>query len=365
MAFFLPVAILCAICGVLALLLVIADGIVNDYGVCTISVNDGERVLEAQGGDSLLSVLGQEQIFIPSACGGRGSCGLCKLKVLDGGGPLLPTEEPHLTDSDRTESFRLSCQVKVRGDMQIEIPPELFSIRQYTAKVVALDSLTHDIKFVRLELVDPETIEFIPGQYVQLEAPPYAKSPESVYRAYSIASDTRDLHHLELIIRLVPNGICTTWVFEYLKVGDMVTFNGPYGDFQIQDTDAEMIFIAGGSGMAPFRSFLTDFTRRNVARRCRYFFGAVQARDMFYLDEMAAYEAALPDFHFIPALSAPADGDAWAGETGLVTDVVAQHCPDCSASEAYLCGSPGMIDACVKVLTSKGLPEDRIYYDKF
>ena len=365
MTFLVAVGVLCALCGVLALLLVVADSYLNDYGICRISINDDERSLEVRGGDTVLSTLSSEKIFIPSACGGRGSCGLCKLKVTAGGGPLLPTETPHLTPAEQADGVRLCCQVKVRSDVAVEIPSELFSIQQYKARVVAMSDLTHDIKFIRFELIDPETIAFVPGQYIQLETPAYSRSPEPVYRAYSLASAPQDPRHVELLIRLVPNGICTTWVFEHLKEGDEVTLNGPYGDFRLQETDAEMVFIAGGSGMAPFRSILLDMEHRQDARRCRYFFGAVRQRDMFYLDEMAHFQQALADFEFVPALSAPEEGQAWDGETGLITEVVGRHYPDCSGVEAYLCGSPGMIDACIGVLTERGLTDDRIHYDKF
>jgi Na+-transporting NADH:ubiquinone oxidoreductase subunit F len=365
MMFFQAVGMLCLISGVLAFLLTIADRWLNDYGVCKISINDGDRELEVPGGSSLLSSLTAEHIFIPSACGGGGSCGLCKLKVLSGGGPVLATEEPHLTTEEIKTNVRLSCQLKVREDMRIEIPEELFRIREYRARVAELRDLTHDIKLVRFELIDPETIEFNPGAYIQLQSKPYAKSAESVYRAYSVASDPADTHHLDLLIRLVPGGICTTWVFEHLKEGEEIRFNGPHGDFEIQDTDAEMIFIAGGSGMAPFRSILSEMKRTGNPRTCRYFFGAVSRRDMFYLDEMKQFENDLPDFKFIPALSAPEPDDKWDGETGLITEVVDRHYPDCSGKEAYLCGSPGMIDACIKVLTTNGMPEENIFYDKF
>ncbi|MBT4820509.1 MAG: 2Fe-2S iron-sulfur cluster binding domain-containing protein, partial [Lentisphaerae bacterium] len=351
MVFFVAVGTLCAICGALAFLLTLADRYLNDYGLCTISINAGERVFTTTGGDSLLTSLSQEQIFIPSACGGRGSCGLCKLKVLGGGGPLLPTETPHLEADEIKDRMRLSCQVKVREDMAIEIPEALFSVREFRACVTELTPLTHDIQLVRMELIDPETIDFTPGAYVQLQAPEYPDSPESVYRAYSVASDPRDTRHLDLIIRRVPGGICTTWVFDHLTVGQRVTFNGPHGDFEMSDTESEMIFIAGGSGMAPFLSMLLDMVQTQTTRPARYFFGAVNRRDMFYLDEMKEFEAKIPDFKFIPALSNPEEAEGWDGETGLVTDVVKAHYRDCSDKEAYLCGSPGMIDACVKVLT--------------
>jgi Na+-transporting NADH:ubiquinone oxidoreductase subunit F len=363
--FVIAVGILAGICGVLAILLVIADWKLNDYGVCRITINGGDRELDVPGGSSLLSTLQAERIFIPSACGGGGSCGLCKLKILEGGGPVLATEEPHLSKEEKAANVRLSCQIKVRNSMQIEIPEEFFNVREFKAQVERMDSLTHDIKLVRLKLLEPEQMEFEPGAYVQLEAPPYGANPDTVYRAYSVAGNPQDRNHVDLIIRLVPNGICTTWVFEHLDEGDKVTLNGPHGDFRLQETDAEKIFIAGGSGMAPFRSMLTHMQAEQSSFRCRYFFGAVSLRDMFYLDEMAEFEKNIPDFKFIPALSKPAPEDGWEGETGLITEVVDRHYPDCSDKEAYLCGSPGMIDACIKVLTKNGMPDENIHYDKF
>lgn len=364
MMFFTAVGVLCALCGVLALLLTIADRFLHDYGTCTILIN-GERELQVPGGSSLLSTLNAEHIFIPSACGGSGSCGLCKVSVLSGGGPLLATEEPHLDAEEIRAGVRLSCQVKIREDMRIEIPAEFFTIREFLAQVDVMTPLTHDIRLLRLRLTDPDHMEFVPGAYVQLQAPAYGKNPTPVYRAYSLAGDPRDTGHIDLIVRLVPKGICTTWIFDHLKVGDQVRLNGPHGEFRLSDSDTDMIFLAGGSGMAPFRSMLFHMRHTGNARRCRFFFGAVKRRDMFYLEEMQEFERDLPDFRFIPALSAPEEKDNWQGEVGLITDVVSRHFPDCSRAEAYLCGSPGMIHACIEVLTANGMPEDKVFYDKF
>jgi Na+-transporting NADH:ubiquinone oxidoreductase subunit F len=186
-----------------------------------------------------------------------------------------------------------------------------------------------------------------------------------VYRAYSISSGPASTGEIELEIRLVPNGICTTYVHRHLKVGDLVTVNGPYGDFHLQPTDREIICIAGGSGMAPIKSILLEMARTRNPRRCRYFFGARSKRDLFLVEQMRELERALPDFRFIPALSQPAPEDAWEGETGLITEVVERHVADASQAEAYLCGSPLMIDACVRTTIAKGLPEANIFYDKF
>jgi Na+-transporting NADH:ubiquinone oxidoreductase subunit F len=170
---------------------------------------------------------------------------------------------------------------------------------------------------------------------------------------------------VELEIRLVPNGICTTYVHKHLKVGDLVTVNGPYGEFFLRDSGREIICIAGGSGMAPIKSILLDMAQKNSPRKAMYFFGARSARDLFLLDDMRALEQQMADFTFVPALSEPKPEDNWTGETGLITDVVRRRVERASQSEAYLCGSPGMIDACIKVLKELGMPEERIYYDKF
>jgi Na+-transporting NADH:ubiquinone oxidoreductase subunit F len=228
-----------------------------------------------------------------------------------------------------------------------------------------LRDLTHDIKEVRLRLVNPPEIEFVPGQFVQFEVPPYRLTDEPVYRAYSLASDRRRRNEIELEIRYVPSGLCTTYVHQHLRVGDLVTINGPYGDFRLRDSDREIILIAGGSGMAPIKSILADMAHARSPRRTRYFFGAKAVRDLFLVDELKALESLLPDFRFIPALSAPLPGDVWSGERGLVTEVVDRHYERCENMEAYLCGSPLMIDACIEVLKRKGLPELQIFYDKF
>jgi Na+-transporting NADH:ubiquinone oxidoreductase subunit F len=352
------------LCAVLAALLLVAERTLVNYGPCSVDINKGSRTFEVKGGRSLLASLIDAGVFIPSACGGRGTCAYCKVRAVEGLGPVAPTEVSLLTEEEIAESVRLSCQVKVRNDIAIAIPEELLSVREFRAEVEAMTDLTHDIKLVRLRLIEPATIEFEPGQYVQLMAPAYGSNPEPVYRAYSIASPPSDSGHIELIIRLAPGGICTTWVFTILKDGDEVRFNGPYGEFRLSDTDAEMVWIAGGSGMAPFWSIVRHMRERGIERPCTYFFGAVGQRDLFLVDELREMEKALPGFRFVPALSG-AENDGWAGETGLITEVVARHLSDGASTEGYLCGSGGMIDASVKVLTAKGIPEERIYYDKF
>ena len=363
--FWIAVGSLCAICGVLAILLVIADRYLNDYGICKLIINKGAREEEVEGGDTLLGSLNSAGLFIPSACGGQGSCGLCKLKVTAGGPPLLPTEEPHLTADEIKDNVRLCCQLKVHEDMELEIPEELFNICEYKGKIESITDLNHDIKLVRIALPAGEEVNIIPGQYMQIETPAYKKTPEPVYRAYSIATDPLDKTHVDLVIRLVPGGICTTYVFEHMTAKQNVTLNGPYGDFFLSDTDKDMIFIAGGSGMAPFLSMLAHMKNENSQRNVTYFFGARAKRDLICLEQMKAFEEAIPNFKFVPCLSEAFPEDNWEGETGLVTDVMKRLCPDLTQMEAYLCGSPGMCDASVAALTANGMPEENIFFDKF
>ena len=361
----LAILILCALTGGLAVLLLVAEYFFASYGPCTIGINAGEKTLTLQGGQSLLRSLTEQKVFIPSACGGRGSCGFCKCRVLSGAGPVLPTELPYLTEEDLAGDVRLSCQIKVKSDLEIEIPSELLSVRDFAATVERVVDLTHDIKGVRLALGPGDSISFRAGQYVQLVAPPYGEVRTETSRAYSVASAPSGTSAIDLIIRLVPNGIVTTYVFEHLREGMAMRFVGPFGDFFLRDSDRECVFIAGGSGLAPFRSMLYDMIERGFRRRTRFFFGAVNPRDLYYVDEFMALGRAHDWFEFVPALSGDAkEGDA-AYERGLITEVVDRSYESLAGHEGYLCGSPGMIDACIRVLSGKGMPEGQIFYDKF
>ena len=352
-------------CGlVLAGLLILAEKKILNYGTCHIDVNAGKKDLEIEGGSSLLSSLAEHNVFIPSACGGRGSCAYCKLKVLEGGGLVSPVEEPYLTPEELKDHVRLSCQVKVRKDLKVEIPEELFNVARFRTRLAHKKPLTHDIVELRMELLEPAEINFEAGQYVQLESAEY-KGHESVMRGYSISSVPSDRNHLELIIRRVPDGICTTWVFDHLKEGQEVTFSGPYGFFHLSDTDAPIICIAGGSGMAPIWSIVRHMKEHGIARPTTYFFGALTQQDLFFVEEFRQLEQECPWFTFVPALSKEPEDSGWEGQRGLITEVVARHFPDTSKHEAYLCGSPGMIDASVVVLKTNGMPEENIFYDKF
>jgi Na+-transporting NADH:ubiquinone oxidoreductase subunit F len=358
------VIIVSVISGFLAFLLVLAEMFFANYGECKIEIN-GKKELVVEGGSSLLSSLNENKIFLASACGGRGSCGFCKCTVKSGGGPLLPTEKPFLNPQEIEAGVRLSCQVKVKEDLQIEIPEEIFNVKKFKAKVSQIKDLTYDIKELTLKLVEPSEIDFKAGQYVQLEAPPYEKSKLSVTRAYSISSSPLHKDYIQLIIRRVPDGICTTYVFDYLQKGDNINFTGPFGDFLIQDTQADMLFVAGGSGKAPIKSMLEYLQKQGSERRMVYMFGARTKEDLYLTEDFRDLEDQLSDFQYVPVLSRPKEDTDWQGKTGYIPPYFPEYIKDSENTEAYLCGSPGMIAAVKKGLLENGVSEDKIYYDSF
>ncbi|MDD5677924.1 MAG: FAD-binding oxidoreductase [Kiritimatiellae bacterium] len=329
-----------------------------------VTIND-QPAFSTPTGRSLLATLKARDIFIPSACGGHGVCGLCRVKVLSDAGPHTSREEALLSAADRLAGMRLSCQVMVERDLKLIIPNDFFHAREYKAEVVALRDLTADIREITLQLRSPPVIDFKAGQYIQFRIPPYAAVRRFTERAYSIASPPSAHNRLELEVRKVLNGVGTTYIFDHLRLNTPVTFNGPYGNFFLHENDLEIILIAGGSGMAPMKAILLDIKERSIRRKIRYFFGARTRDNLFLLDEMQSFEQSLPDFRFIPALSRPLPEDQWQGETGLITEVLKRQLADQYPGEAYLCGSPSMIQACINVLCEKGVANDRIYYDSF
>ncbi|NQT64991.1 MAG: 2Fe-2S iron-sulfur cluster binding domain-containing protein [FCB group bacterium] len=358
------VLIVAGISGFLALLLMIADLFFANYGECKININMKKEIV-VKGGDSLLSTLNEQKIYLPSACGGRGSCGFCKCKVKSGGGPLLPTEKPFLSADEIKDNIRLSCQVKVKEDIEIRIPEDIFNIKKFRAKVTDVKDMTHDIKEITFKLIEPTEIDFRAGQYVQLVSPRYAKVRQSISRAYSISSSPDHTDSIELIIRKVSEGICTTWVHEHLKIGDEVNFTAPFGDFYIRDTEADMLFVAGGSGKAPIKSMLEYLEKRKSTRRMGYFFGAQKRKELYHTEMFENLEIEMHDFKYYPILSQPTEACEWDGRCGYVLPFFDEFIKDPNKTEAYLCGSPGMISACVKDLIKRGIPEEKIYYDSF
>ena len=369
MNFLIAPAVVAIIAGVLAAAISIVDKIVNNYGEVNISINNGKKVITINGGDSLLSSLASQDIFVPSACGGRGSCGACKCKVTSDVGAHLPTETPYMSKEEIAENIRLSCQIKIKADIDIMIPEDLFNVKKFKSKVKSIRDVTHDIKEVIFDL-QGEEINFQAGRYVQLVVPPYDKIKGTTQRAYSMSSRPNDKGVIEVLIRLVPGGIATSWVHNHLEEGQEVELIGPFGDFNRSETNATMVCVAGGSGMAPFKSILYDmFDNGDLDREVWYFFGARTTKDVLYMKEMMELDAKWENFHFIPALSEPGEGSDWKGETGMITDVLDNYLKTKinseKAREGYLCGSPGMIGACNNVLTANKIPLDKIYYDNF
>lgn len=342
------------------LILIAIDILLGSKGARELTINDKKKIT-VEDDDTLLNILSKNKIFIPSACGGKATCGLCKCVVTQGGGEIRSTELSFIKPEDVERGVRLSCQVKVRESMNIEIPDSMLTASEYKTVIDEVKDLTYDIKLIRFRFISPATMDFKPGQYAQLKVPGI-----DVIRAYSIASDPAVKDSIEMIIRYVPNGAATTFVFKALQKGDKVNITGPYGTFFLQeDSERDIVMVAGGSGKAPIRSILYRLRAMGMTRKVRYFFGARAVRDLYYTEELRELEKEFPNFQYIPALSASMPEDNWDGEIGLITDVLDRLSGDISESEAYLCGSPGMIDACIKVLKKNGVRDENVYYDKF
>jgi len=359
---FQSIAVVSGIAVFLSILMVIADATIGNYGEKKLKINKDKELI-VDGGQPLLNALKSEGIFIPSACGGRGSCGLCKIQVDSGGGDFLPTELPWLSDEEQKKNIRLSCQLKVKNDMELTIPEELFNIKEYEAKVTNLTDLTHDIKEVEISLEDPSEIEFKAGQFIQIEVPEYELTDEPVYRAYSVSSQPSLKNKVKLQIKLVPNGICTTYVHKHMKVGESIKFNGAYGDFFLRDTQKDIIMMATGSGMAPMNSILLDMAEKNNDRKVTYLFGCKKKCDLFLIEEMSKLEKKLPNFKFVPALSRPEDD--WKGETGRLNNLVKDYVKDPENTEAYLCAGTKVVNSYKEALIEAGVSEEQIFYDDF
>jgi len=332
---------------------------------------NGKKQMTVKGGSKLLGTLADQGIFLPSACGGRGSCGACKCQVESDVGPYLPTETPYMTDKEMKENVRLACQVKVKADIKVKIPEELFNIKKLQCVVEKITNVTYDIREVLLKMPEGTDLTYLSGNYGQFEVPKYGDLKEPTARGYSFASNPQNKSHLEFLIRLVPGGAVTTYVHNFLKVGEKINIIAPIGEFYVRDTEAAMICVAGGSGMAPFKSIFNDMIAKGTMgkRPIWYFFGARTTKDMYYLDWLWSLDKEYENFHFVPALSEPQPGEKWDGATGLITNVLDSYLvdkiPDSVPKEGYLCGSPGMLDACMVVMRKNKMTEDKIFFDKF
>ncbi len=347
----------------LAVILTIAERLLVNYGVCQVDINAGEKNLEVDGGQSLLSALFENEIYIPSACGGQGSCGFCKCTVLEGGGQILPTERSFMDRQEIRSGVRLACQVKIRQDMRIKIPEDLLNVKMFDATVLSNTKLTYDMAEIRFTLNEPDEISQRPGQYVQIQAP----SPDGpVFRAYSISSATYENNVVELGVRLIPDGICSTYLHN-LKEGEKVTFTGPYGEFRLnEDPETEIVCVGGGAGMSPMKNIIYSIYDKAPDRKVWLFFGCRTTKDIFYLQEYQELAKKHPNFKVIYALSDPlGPNESWDGETGFIHLAVDKYLEKDIPRQAFLCGPPPMIDAVMLTLENKGMKEKDIFYDKF
>jgi Na+-transporting NADH:ubiquinone oxidoreductase subunit F len=374
-------------------------------GEVTIHINDDPaKALKVAAGNTLLGTLSNHKIFIPSACGGKGACGVCEVIVKSGGGTLLPTETGFINRGEAKRGCRLACQVKVKRDMAIEIAPEIFDVRKWRCKVISNRNVATFIKELKLALPEGEEVPFRAGGYVQLECPPHQidfksfdiEAPyredwdkfdlwrfksvlaEPIERAYSMANFPLEKGLLLFTIRIafppgykveIPPGIMSSYVFN-LKPGDELTVSGPFGEFFARDTNKEMCFIGGGAGMAPMRSHIFDQLKRlKTTRKMSFWYGARSLKEAFYVEEFDALAAANPNFEWHLALSEPLPEDQWSGATGFIHNVLREQYlsrhPAPEDIEYYMCGPGVMNKAVIDMLLSLGVDRENILLDDF
>lgn len=392
----------------LAIILLYAKAKLSPSGSVTIKINN-ENEIQADSGSSLLTTLSNKKIFLPSACGGGGTCGMCKVQVVNGGGSILPTETGFFTRKQINDNWRLGCQVKVRSNLDIIIPQEIFGIKKWECEVISNKNVATFIKEFVVKLPEGENLQFLSGGYIQIDVPPITvnytdidvddkfksdwekmnmfqlmmKNTEPIFRAYSMANHPAEGNIVILNIRIatppwdkkinsfkkVNPGICSSYIFSR-KPGDKIMLSGPYGEFHIKETQREMVYIGGGAGMAPLRShifhlFQTEKTKRKVS----FWYGARSLREIFYEEHFRAIEKENANFKFNIALSEPLPEDNWTGYKGFIHQVVLENYlskhPEPEDIEFYLCGPPMMNDAVFKMLDNLGVPKENIAYDDF
>jgi len=401
MAVFLLVMIL------LVVVLLYARKKLTPQGDITLKINDREMVVSP--GSSLLSTMSNNGIFLPSACGGGGTCGMCRCQITEGGGSILPTETGFFTRREQHDHWRLGCQVKVRESMTIKVPEAVLGVKKWECEVVSNRNVATFIKEFVVKLPEGEDLNFRSGEYVQIYIPKYevdyrkdidieeeyrpdwdkfdlwslkAKNEEETFRAYSMANYPAEKNLIILNIRIatppmdknrkwmnVPPGICSSYIFSR-KPGDKVTISGPYGEFHIKKTDAEMVYVGGGAGMAPLRSHIFHMLKTEKSKRkISYWYGARSKREIFYEEEFRELEKKFPNFTFNIALSEPLPEDNWNGYTGFIHKVLLdnylskQQLPE--EIEYYLCGPPVMNAAVLNMLDNLGVPQENIAFDDF
>lgn len=396
---------------ILVYIILFAKSKLTPSGLVKITIN-GKEVLETEAGATLLTTLSNKKIFLPSACGGGGTCAMCKCQVLSGGGEILTTEVGYFTRKEQQSNWRLGCQVKVKQDMQIAIPEEIMGIQKWECEVVSNDNVATYIKELVVKLPEGEFLDFQSGCYIQLDVPVCEidfkndlfkidkkfhedydkfniwdlkmKNPEPIFRAYSMANHPAEGNIIMLNIRLatppfdrkagkfmdVNPGICSSYVFA-LKPGDKVNIAGPFGDFHIKPTKKEMIYIGGGAGMAPLRSHLFHLfhTKKERERKVSFWYGGRSSREIFYTEHFRDIEKEFPNFQYNIALSEPLPEDNWTGYTGFIHQVLYDNYlkshPEPEDVEYYLCGPPMMNAAVFRMLDDLGVPPDNIAFDDF
>ncbi len=344
----------------IGLLIIFLDRVISNYGTCRITIND-DKEFEAPGGKSLLRVLFENKYFIPSACGGKGTCGYCKVKVNEGGGKALPTEALILSRKEIGSGFRLACQVKVRDDLKIEIPPEYLEIQEYEGKIGSSEAVTSDIRKIDINLITPEEIQFKPGQYVQIKY--YNSDGDIDYRAYSVASNPDETGHIELNVKKIPDGLVSSYLHS-LDTEANLEFSGPYGDFYLRtDSHRKIICIAGGVGLAPMKAIVLYWHTHQNDRILELYYGSRTTADLYDHNIFVKLAEENENFKYYPALMEPDEN--WKGDTGFINLVIEENLTGEDNCEAYICGPPPMIDAVMKTLGEMGVMENRIYFDKF
>ena len=402
----LAIAVFTGVVLALVLLLMAARRRLVATGDVNIVVNDDETSpIKVPAGSTLLGALTASRIFLPSACGGKGSCGVCDVVVTEGGGALLPTETGQISPGAARRGVRLACQVKVKGDMRVELPPEIFSVKKWECEVISNRNVSTFIKELKIRLPEGEEVPFRAGGYMQIECPPHQLAfsefdiepefreewdkfdlwrfksvvPEPVERAYSIASYPLERGILLFTIRIafppeyrddIPPGVVSSWLFN-LKPGDPVTVSGPFGEFHARDTNNEMCFVAAGAGMAPMRSLIFDQLFRLKSKRpMTFWYSARNLSEAFYVEELNQIEAEHDNFSWHLVLSEPRPEDNWTGPVGLVRQQALRKCyldshPAPEDIEYYLCGPDKMNKAVISMLLDLGVERENIMLDDF
>jgi Na+-transporting NADH:ubiquinone oxidoreductase subunit F len=393
----------------LVAILLYAKTKLTPQGEVQVNINDGEKDLTVDPGSSLLSTLGNNKIFLPSACGGGGTCGMCKCQVDDGAGSILPTETGFFSRKEQADNYRLACQVKVKEDIKMRVPQEVMGIKKWECEVVSNRNVATFIKEFVVRLPEGENLDFKSGGYIQIDVPKLdvdfkdmdvdeeyrgdwdnmklwdlkMKNPEETYRAYSMANHPAEGNIVMLNIRIatppfdrakgamadVNPGICSSFIFSR-KPGDKVTVSGPYGEFFLRETENELMFIGGRAGMAPLRSHIFHlFNTLKSGRRVTFWYGARSLREVFYKEQFDAIAAEFPNFTWHLALSEPLPEDNWTGPTGFIHQVIndeyLKNHEEPEDIEYYLCGPPMMTSAIETMLDQLGVPEDNIMFDNF